>query len=385
MIPGHKPGLRRLAATLLTAAAGVFASGAALAAYPDKPVRIVVGFSAGGTTDVIARIMAKELTESLGQSFVVENKPGAGSNIATDQVQRAAPDGYTLLFVAVTSAINQTLYKNVNFDLTRDFAPVALGAKVPNILVVNPQVPVKTAQELVDYAKKNPGKLAFASSGSGTRSTWRASCSRCRPASMCCTCPKGSAPAITDLIGGQVQFMFDNMPSAWPHVQSGKLRALAVTTTERSKSAPDVPTMKEAGFANFDVSSWFGLIAPAGTPPEVINKLNAAMVKALDKPEVQRSFEQLGAVGVKTTPAEFGQFIKSEVEGWAPVVRPRAPRWTERRGPAAGPANRPPVAGWRGLTDRDGISVPFAYFSCCSGSPSAWRCRRRASCRPRRA
>ena len=300
----------------------MFASGVALAAYPDKPVRIVVGFSAGGTTDVIARIMAKELTESLGQSFVVENKPGAGSNIATDQVQRAAPDGYTLLFVAVTSAINQTLYKNVNFDLTRDFAPVALGAKVPNILVVNPQVPVKTVQELVDYAKKNPGKLAFASSGSGTSIHMAGELFKMQTGIDVLHVPyKGSAPAITDLIGGQVQFMFDNMPSAWPHVQSGKLRALAVTTTERSKSAPDVPTMKEAGFANFDVSSWFGLIAPAGTPPEVINKLNAAMVKALDKPEVQRSFEQLGAVGVKTTPAEFGQFIKSEVEGWAPVVK----------------------------------------------------------------
>ena len=213
MIPGHKPGLRRLAATLLTAAAGVFASGVALAAYPDKPVRIVVGFSAGGTTDVIARIMAKELTESLGQSFVVENKPGAGSNIATDQVQRAAPDGYTLLFVAVTSAINQTLYKNVNFDLTRDFAPVALGAKVPNILVVNPQVPVKTVQELVDYAKKNPGKLAFASSGSGTSIHMAGELFKMQTGIDVLHVPyKGSAPAITDLIGGQVQFMFDNMP-----------------------------------------------------------------------------------------------------------------------------------------------------------------------------
>jgi tripartite-type tricarboxylate transporter receptor subunit TctC len=296
--------------------------GSAHAAYPDKPVRIVVGFSAGGTTDVIARIMAKELTESLGQSFVVENKPGAGSNIATDQVKRADPDGYTLLFVAVTSAINQTLYKNVNFDLTKDFTPVALGAKVPNILVVNPTVPVKSVQELVDYAKKNPGKLAFASSGSGTSIHMAGELFKMQTGIDVLHVPyKGSAPAVTDLIGGQVQFMFDNMPSAWPHVQSGKLRALAVTTTERSKSAPDVPTMKESGFANFDVSSWFGLIAPAGTPPEVVNKLNAAMVKALDKPEVQLSFEKLGAVGVKTTPAEFGQFIKSEVVGWAPVVK----------------------------------------------------------------
>lgn len=322
MITGQKPGLRRIAATLLATAASAFAMGSAHAAYPDKPVRIVVGFSAGGTTDVIARIMAKELTESLGQSFVVENKPGAGSNIATDQVQRAAPDGYTLLFVAVTSAINQTLYKNVTFDLTKDFTPVALGAKVPNILVVNPQVPVKTVQELVEYAKKNPGKLAFASSGSGTSIHMAGELFKMQTGIDVLHVPyKGSAPAVTDLIGGQVQFMFDNMPSSWPHVQSGKLRALAVTTTERSKSAPDVPTMKESGFANFDVSSWFGLIAPKGTPPEVVDKLNAAMVKALDKPEVQLSFEKLGAVGVKTTPAEFGQFIKSEVEGWAPVVK----------------------------------------------------------------
>ena len=322
MTTGHKPGLRRFAATLLATAASAFAMGSAHAAYPDKPVRIVVGFSAGGTTDVIARIMAKELTESLGQSFVVENKPGAGSNIATDQVQRAAPDGYTLLFVAVTSAINQSLYKNVTFDLTKDFAPVALGAKVPNILVVNPQVPVKSVQELVDYAKKNPGKLAFASSGSGTSIHMAGELFKMKAGIDVLHVPyKGSAPAMTDLIGGQVQFMFDNMPSAWPHAQSGKLRALAVTTSERSKSAPDLPTMKDSGFTDFDVSSWFGLLAPAGTPPEVINKLNAAMQKALDKASVQTSYEKLGAVGVKTTPAEFGAFIKSEVDGWAPVVK----------------------------------------------------------------
>ncbi|ETG99391.1 tripartite tricarboxylate transporter family receptor [Bordetella pertussis I036] len=309
----------RLFAGILGAAA---IGATAHTAYPDKPVRIVVGFSAGGTTDVIARIMAKELTEALGQSFVVENKPGGGSNIATDYVARATPDGYTLLFVAVTSAINQTLYKNVNFDLTKDFAPVALGAKVPNILVLNPSVPVKSVQELVAYTKANPGKLAFASSGSGTSIHMAGELFKQRAGIDVLHVPyKGSAPAVTDLIGGQVQFMFDNMPSSWPHVQAGKLRALAVTTTERSASAPDLPTMKESGFENFDVSSWFGLIAPAGTPPEVVNTLNAAMVKALDKPEVLQSYEKLGAVAQKTTPAEFGAFIKSEVEGWAPVVK----------------------------------------------------------------
>ncbi len=324
MTMAQEPRLARAFTGLIAGAVSAFAlsTAPAQAAYPDKPVRIVVGFSAGGTTDVIARIMAKELTESLGQSFVVENKPGGGSNIATDYVARATPDGYTLLFVAVTSAINQTLYTNVNFDLVKDFAPVALGAKVPNILVINPQVPVKSVQELVAYAKANPGKLAFASSGSGTSIHMAGELFKQRAGIDVLHVPyKGSAPAVTDLIGGQVQFMFDNMPSSWPHVQSGKLRALAVTTTERSKSAPDLPTVQESGFDKFDVSSWFGLIAPAGTPPDVIEKLNAAMNKALDKSSVQKSYESLGAVGQKTTPAEFGAFIKSEVEGWAPVVK----------------------------------------------------------------
>ncbi|WP_454692554.1 Bug family tripartite tricarboxylate transporter substrate binding protein [Achromobacter aloeverae] len=296
--------------------------GVAQAAYPDKPVRIVVGFSAGGTTDVIARIMAKELTEATGQSFVVENKPGAGSNIGAEYVARAPADGYTLYFVAVTSAINQTLYPKIKFDLVKDFAPIALAAKVPNILVVNPSVPVKSVKELVDYAKAHPGKLNFASSGSGTSIHMAGELFKQQAGIDVTHVPyKGSGPAVTDLIGGQVQFMFDNMPSSWPHAQSGKLRALAVTTKERSPSAPDLPTMAESGFPKFDVSSWFGLIAPAKTPPEVLDKLNGIMEKALDKPEVKRSFEQLGAVPVKTTPAEFGQFIKSEVDQWAVVVK----------------------------------------------------------------
>lgn len=324
MTQAHKPRLSRMLSGVAAGVISAFAlsAPAQAAGYPDKPVRIVVGFSAGGTTDVIARIMAKELTQQLGQSFVVENKPGGGSNIATDYVARATPDGYTVLFVAVTSAINQTLYKNVNFDLVNDFTPVALGAKVPNVLVVNPQVPVKSVKELVDYAKKNPGKLAFASSGSGTSIHMAGELFKQTAGIDVLHVPyKGSAPAITDLIGGQVQFMFDNMPSSWPHVQNGKLRALAVTTKERSKSAPDLPTMQESGFANFDVSSWFGMIAPKGTPPEVVEKLNAAMVKALDNPEVIKAYESLGAVGQKTTPAEFGAFIKAEVDGWAPVVK----------------------------------------------------------------
>lgn len=316
---------RVFARKLAAAAAGLaaaFALPAAQAAYPERPVRIVVGFSAGGSTDVVARILAKELSEELGQSFVVENKPGGGSNIAASEVARAKPDGYTLLMVAVTSAINETLYRNLDFSLVKDFAPVALGVKVPNVLVVNPSVPVKTVKELVDYAKANPGKLAFASSGSGTSIHMAGELFKIQAGVDAMHVPyKGSAPAVTDLIGGQVHFMFDNMPSAWPHVQAGKLRALAVTTSERSKSAPDLPTMAESGFKDFDVSSWFGLIAPAGTPADVVDKLNAAVQKALDKPEVQKRFTDLGAVWQHTTPAEFGAFIKSEVDQWRTVVQ----------------------------------------------------------------
>lgn len=309
------------AASILMAGALGFAS-SALAAYPDHAIRLVVGFSAGGTTDVVARILGKEMGEALGQPVVVENRPGAGSNIATEMVARATPDGYTLYMVAVTSAINQTLYKNLRFDLVKDFAPVSLGVRVPNVLVVNPKIPAKTVQELIDYAKANPGKLNFASSGSGTSIHMAGELFKQLAKIDATHIPyKGSSPAITDLIGGQVDYMFDNMPSAWPHVESGKLRALAVTTAERSKTAPDLPTMQESGFPTYDVSSWFGVIAPKGTPDEIVNKLNNVIQTALAKPDVQARMADLGAVPAKTTPAEFGDFIKSEVDGWAKVVK----------------------------------------------------------------
>ena len=291
-------------------------------AYPNKPVRIVVGFSAGGTTDIVARIMAKELTAALGQSFVVDNKPGAGSNIATDMVAAAPPDGYTLLFVAVTSTINQTLYPNVKFDLNRDFEAVALGAKVPNILVVHPSVPAKNVKEFIDWARANEGKISYASSGSGTSIHMAGEMFKIRTGLKTQHIPyKGSAPAVTDLIGNQVQFMFDNMPASWPHVQSGKLKALAVTTKTRSPSAPDLPTMEESGVKPFDVSSWFGLIAPKGTPKDIVDKLNKAMNAAFDKPEVKEAYAKLGAVAEKNTPQDFSKFIAAEVQNWAPIVK----------------------------------------------------------------
>lgn len=318
-------GLARTAAALSLGLVGAFALPAAQAAYPDQTVRMEVGFAAGGTTDIVARIISKELTTELGQSFVVENKPGAGSNLAASEVARAKPDGYTLLMVAVTSAINETLYKNLKFNLVKDFKPVALAAKVPNILVVNPKVEAKSVQELIAYAKANPGKLSFASSGSGTSIHMAGELFKQKTGIDMVHIPyKGSGPAITDLIGGQVQLMFDNMPSSWPHAQAGKLRALAITTKERSPSAPNLPTIAELGIPelkDFDVSSWFGVIAPAGTPDEVVNKLNAAIEKALKKPDVQARFAELGAQIEMTTPQQFADMIKREVDTWRPVVQ----------------------------------------------------------------
>jgi tripartite-type tricarboxylate transporter receptor subunit TctC len=315
--------LRARCATALSVFALIFSPLVfAQANYPDKPVRIVVGFAAGGTTDIVARVLAKELTQEYGQSFVVENKPGAGSNIATEFVIKAAPDGYTLLMMAVTNAINQTLYPDLKFDVTKDLMPIALGAKVPNMLVVNPKVPVNSVQELIEYAKKNPGVLNFASSGSGTSIHMAGELFKLQSKIDVSHIPyKGSSPALTDLAGGQVQFMFDNMPSAWALVQAGKLKPLAVTTLNRSPTAPNIPTMAESGFPGFDVSSWFGLAAPAGTPPAIIEKLNASVRKALANPEVQTRLTELGAIVQPTTVPEFTAFVNKEVITWREVVK----------------------------------------------------------------
>ena len=316
----NKTSVRSLAASVVTAVS-LLAAPAAFAAYPDKPIRLIVGFSAGGTTDVVARIVGKEVGDALGQPVVVENRPGAGSNIAAEMVARADPDGYTLLMVAVTSAINHTLYKNLKFDLVEDFDPVALAVRVPNVLVVHPDVKAKSVSELVDLLKANPGTLNFASSGSGTSIHMAGELFKLRAGVDVAHIPyKGSANAVTDLIGGQVDYMFDNMPSAWPHVETGKLRALAVTTADRSKTAPNLPTMQEEGFSDFDVSSWFGVIGPKGLPEDVVAKLNKAIRDGLAKPEVRERLEGLGAVPADTTPEQFGQFIKTEVETWGPVV-----------------------------------------------------------------
>lgn len=321
MTTGQKPGLRRFAATLLATAASAFAMGSAHAAYPDKPVRIVVGFSAGGTTDVIARIMAKELTESLGQSFVVENKPGAGSNIATDQVKRADPDGYTLLFVAVTSAINQTLYKNVNFDLTKDFTPVALGAKVPNILVVNPQVPVKSVQELVDYAKKNPGKLAFASSGSGTSIHMAGELFKMQAGIDVLHVPyKGSAPAKAAVMGGEVSITFEPAFTGLPQIQAGKLTALAVMSDKRSAVLPDLSTTAELGYPDMKMSAWVGILAPSGTPPAIVQTLSGTIEKIMAQPDVREALLRTGGEPVGYFGDAFSAYMRDESARYGRVI-----------------------------------------------------------------
>ncbi len=322
-MPNPRPLTRRHIAQVGLGLLAASALGArAQGAWPTRPVRIVVGFSAGGTTDVVARLMAKELTEALGQTFVVENKAGGGSNIATDLVRVAEPDGYTLLMMAVTSTINQTLYKNIKFNLDRDFDGVALCAKMPNILVVNPSVPARTVPEFIAWLKTQGDKVSYASSGSGTSIHMAGELFKVRTGTHAVHVPyKGSAPALTDLMGGQVQYMFDNMISSWPHVQNGKLRALAVTTKKRSASAPDVPTMEESGVAPFDVTSWFGLVAPKGTPKAVLDKVNQVVNAAFDKPEIVQAYAKLGAVSEKNSPRDFSRFIHDEVNNWAPVVK----------------------------------------------------------------
>lgn len=292
-------------------------------AYPDKPIRMVVPFPAGGTTDILARAVAQKLSESLGQQMIVDNKPGAGGNIGAQEVARAAPDGYTLVMGTVgTHAINPSLYKKLPYDHLKDFAPVSLVASVPNLLVVHPSVPVNSVKELIAYVKANPGKLNFASSGNGTSIHLSGELFKTMTGVQMTHVPyKGSAPAVTDLLGGQVQLMFDNMPSALPHAKGGKLKPLAVTSAKRFPGTPDIPTIAEAGVPGYEASSWFGVLAPAGTPKEIVNKLSTEIAKALKTPEMTKRLEEQGAQAVGSTPEEFAAHIKAETAKWAKVVK----------------------------------------------------------------
>jgi tripartite-type tricarboxylate transporter receptor subunit TctC len=303
--------------------AALLVSGPASAAsdYPSRPVRWIVGYPAGGTTDIVARLIGHWLSERLGQQFIIENKPGAGNNIGTEAVINSAPDGYTALLTNPANAINATLYQRLSFNFMRDTAPVAGFMRVPNVMEVNPKVPANSVAEFIAYAKANPGKINWASSGNGTSVHLSGELFKIMTGIDLTHVPyRGSAPALTDMISGTVQVMFDNMPSSLPHIQAGTLRALGVTTAARSDALPNVPTVAET-VPGYEASAFFGMSMPKGTPAEVIEKLNKEINAGLADPGVKARLAELGGILMHGTPAQFGQVIAEETEKWAKVIK----------------------------------------------------------------
>ena len=299
-----------------------FVSGAALAQpWPAKPIRYIVPFPPGAFNDTLARTLGAELPKALGQPVIVENRPGGNTIIATELAAKSPPDGYTLFGAALPFSVIQSLYKT-SFDVTKDFAPITLAGITPNLLVANPGVPFNDVKGLVAYAKANPGKLNYASTGNGTSNHLSFELFKTMTSTRITHVPyKGSAPAVTDLIAGQVDVMFDNTPNVLPHVRAAKLKALAVSTRTRTPLAQDIPTVDEAGVPGYDVSVWFGVLTVAGTPREIVQRLNAEMVKVLSSGEVKERFGKMGVEVVAGTPEQFSQFLKSEVARWAKVVQ----------------------------------------------------------------
>jgi len=310
---------RLLAALVLVAGVSAALPAAALD-YPTRPVHFIVPYPPGGTTDVLARIIAQWLSEKLGQQFIVENKPGGGNNIGTDYVAKAAPDGYTMLLVNPANGINATLYRNLPFNFIRDIAPVAGLVRTPNVMEVTPSLPVKTVAEFIAYCKANPGKINMASSGSGTSVHLSGELFKSMTGCQMLHVPyKGAGPALTDLIAGQVHVIFDNLPSSSPFIKSGRLRALAVTSAQRDPSLPDVPTVGET-VPGYEATAWFGLGMPKGTPREAIEKVNAEVNRALADPKMRERLAELGGTPLAGTPEDFGNVIRSETEKWSKVV-----------------------------------------------------------------
>ena len=315
---------RRIAlAGLALAAAAAVPFAAQAQAFPNKTLTVVVPFAAGGTTDILARVIGQALTRELGQSVIVDNRAGAGGNIGAALAARAPADGYTLFMGTVgTHAINQSLYTKLPYDPIKDFQPLTRVAMVPNLLVANPGKPYKTVKELIAYAKANPQKVNFGSSGSGSSIHLSGELFNAMAGVQMVHVPyKGSAPAVTDLLGGQIDIMFDNMPSAIQHVRSGKLRPIAVTTAKRSPELPNVPTIAEAGVPGYEATSWFGMFAPAGTPAPVVARLNGALVKVLAQPEVKKKLAEQGAEPYSEKPEQFAEFIRKETAKWSKVVK----------------------------------------------------------------
>ena len=312
----------------LLAISAVLACSAALplqaqpSAWPAKPIKLVVGYAAGGATDVIARIIAVKLGEQLGQSVIVDNRSGANSNVGAEIVARSPADGYTLYVYTIANTINASLYDKLSYDPLKDFEPIGLIAKIANILVVNPKLPLKSVADYVQFAKESPNGITFASSGSGSSIHLSGEMFKMVAKLNMLHVPyRGSAPAVTDLLGGQVQSMFDNTPSALPHVRGGKLRAIAITSAQRSPLLPEVPTVAESGFPGFEVQSWFGLAAPAGTLRPVVDRLNSELGKVLTNPDVRQRLLNLAANPAPSTPEQMRSFAAAEIKRWHDVVK----------------------------------------------------------------
>ena len=289
--------------------------------YPTRPVRIIVGYSPGGTTDISARLIGQWLSERLGQPFIVDNRPGASSNVATEGAARAPADGYTLLLATISNAINATLYDKLNYNFIRDIAPVAGIIGVPNVMEVNPAVPAKTVPEFIAYAKANPGKINFASGGAGSSTHVSGELFKMMTGVNMVHIPyRGTAPAVTDLIAGQVQVMFDNLPGSIEYVRAGRLRALAVTTATRSEELPDIPSVSEF-VPGYEVSAWFGVGVAKGTPTEVIERLNKAINESLADPKMKARLADLGGTALPGSPVDFGKLIADETDKWGKVVK----------------------------------------------------------------
>ena len=289
--------------------------------YPTRPVRLIVGYAPGGATDILARLFGQWLSDRLGQPFIVENRTGAANNIATEAVANAAADGYTLLLVNPANAINATLYDHLNFNFLRDIAPVAGIIRVPNVMEVNPAVPATTVPEFIAYAKANPNKINMGSGGSGTSVHVSGELFKMMTGVQMVHVPyRGAAPAVADLIGGQVQIVFDNLPGSIAYIRAGRLRALAVTTTTRSEALPDVPTIADF-VPGYEASAWFGVGAPKNTPVEIVDKLNREINAGLADPRLRSRLTDLGGVTIAGSPADFGSLLASETEKWAKVVK----------------------------------------------------------------
>jgi tripartite-type tricarboxylate transporter receptor subunit TctC len=309
-----------MAVTLITA-------GAALPAHadewPSKPIRWVVPFPPGGAMDAIARALGEKASKSLGQSVVIENKSGAGGNIGADNVAKSPGDGYTIMITSIGMATNMALYPKLSYDPVKDFAPVSLLAVVPNVLVTNATQPtVKTVADVIANAKAQPGKLTYASAGNGTSIHLAGEVFASQAKVDMLHIPyKGSGPAVTDLLGGQVNYMFDSITSAKPHILSGKLRAVGLTTAKRSSALPNVPTLAESGLAGYEVSPWFAVFAPASTPKPIIAKLNAALLDAMKQPDIKAKFETIGAESIGSTPEELGKHLNQEIARWGKLIK----------------------------------------------------------------